>query len=282
LKLPVVDAYPASQGVTPSVAVWSYASTSISAGNLMTYYFPWDTQVPNPIDLTTYPYVFIRYTDTSGNFASTEITVTAGSYVAPNGIQITLPVAIGQGSYYVRFDQYIQDSSGNGLKMTTWPSVSEGANETLVLQDHNGVKTASMPFYLAPPDGSSQNLCDLSGRIVSSLDTSKGLPGALVFLATSDSTPLNSPYGPRASTVAPLGLTTNAYTAVTDFDGYYSFKVPCDSVGTTYQLYGTVAGQNSSGVQTILPSGSPTVVSYTLTSGSGTTTAANLQFALPR
>lgn len=282
-RLPLVDVIPATQGVSATVAVWAYSTAPVGVGNTFTVYFPGNSTLHTGFELPGYdtPYIFMKYTDQFGTFSPQEVTITVGyaEFVEPNGIQVTLPANIGKGQFYVRFDSYF------GIKTSSWPTASNtGGTSTLVLGDPLGIKTASAPFYLSPSSGvlDPPGECELKGRVVSSLNTSKGLPGALVFLCSDDSAPMLHPFGPQLTSIEAMGMTTSAYAATTDFDGYYDFKVPCDTLGTSYKLYSLADGKDSAGTQVILPSGSPTPTTYTLTNGASAVTASDLQFALPR
>src|SRR5205814_1772433 len=138
-----------TQGVSATVAVWAYATQPVGLGNTLTVYFPGNNTNTSGFifEADTSPYLYMKYTDLSGNFTPNEVTITAAysQIVSPHGIQVTIPDNMGKGQFYVRFD------SAFGLLTPTWPgSTNSGGTCTVVLGDPLGKKTVSSPFFLSP------------------------------------------------------------------------------------------------------------------------------------
>jgi hypothetical protein len=253
---PRVDLMKVTPSATAGMAIWSSSSVVEALGSTIAVSFPPGTVVP-ATSISGCECVFMKYsvswTGTAENFTASEVTITSGS-ISGDTVTLALPVSIGVGAFYIRFDETfnMQNPPMAGPTM-------------LILGDTKGVPTASQPYFLGWAENEA-SIALVRGFVTSSGTPSVPVPGALVMLDTANPAGYHpAPWGPRATGVAAMDTTITAYTAVSGYDGGYILSVPALSTGTAYSIKAFVTYMQ--GGAPVTQYGQPSPATVTLIAG---------------
>jgi hypothetical protein len=225
--LPTIDVPANVSGAAASLAIWSSTDLTIAAGSWLTVDFPPGTTVPAPPTINTCYCLVMKFSElcltcSAKTFTLYEVTVTAGVVNGSNSsVTFQTPAAMDIGKFYIRFRSTFGLYNPAGSGMTT-----------LMLVDPEGNSLASRGYFIAEPLTTDVSLGTLTGKVLVN-GTGNPSVGALVMASTdgiggyhptSFAGPMTGT--PTVALYAARSVTSNSYTASTNYDGSYTMLVP--------------------------------------------------------